>query len=116
MNIFHAIVEWGIFVVFGLLFFFINDWLSGEGLIFSGQDERKRAIKYKSIVQSWLALIMLFTANYVQHHFVDRLFMNSRFSFDTPDYPLFYIVMALVTYFGFFIYNNIKMSAKNKNH
>lgn len=106
-----SLIHWFIYAILGIFFVLISDWLSGNGLFFSGQnaDERKKAIKQKAIVQSWLSLILLFAIDIMQNHF----FTDSRYSFNVY-YPIFYIIMAFLTFFIFFIYNSIKMSAGSK--
>ncbi|MCI1856764.1 MAG: hypothetical protein LKI94_11220 [Sporolactobacillus sp.] len=115
MNLTEIIEQWGVYAICAVFSLVINDWLTGEGLFFKGQDERKRLIKSKAMVSSWLFLLLMFVANFVQNHFVDR-FLTTHNEFFPVDYPLFYLVVSLGAYFGYFIFYSLKMSAGKKSH
>lgn len=104
-----SLVEWGVMLVLGIIMFFVIDWVTGEGLIFSGrnQDERKQMIKRKSIVSSWLALLILFVANFVRDYF--HLGPVSTLPLKYPEG--FYLIVALVSFFVFYAFNSWKMKA-----
>ncbi|TGA97857.1 hypothetical protein E4665_10690 [Sporolactobacillus shoreae] len=106
-----SFIEWLTTVLpVGVILFFANDWLTGDGLIFSGRDadERKRAIKYKSIVGSWTAVLALLIVDFLQDFF--RL--RSPLHYPPIKYPeLFYLILAVVCYFIFYIINSRKMRA-----
>ncbi|MFT8871986.1 MAG: hypothetical protein ABF868_06805 [Sporolactobacillus sp.] len=95
----------------GIIFLFAADWLTGAGVIFSGRtmDERKRAIKQRAIVQSWLCLLIGFVANAA----TDQFFPVSKAE-GSVNYPLLYLIAAILLYFIFLIYNNRRMSVKSK--
>jgi hypothetical protein len=104
-----SLLEWGVYLILGLIMFFVIDWVTGDGLVFSGrnQDERKQMIKRKSIVSSWLALLILFVANFVRDYF--HLGAVSELPLKHPEG--FYLIVALVSFFIFYAFNSWKMRA-----
>ncbi|WP_037562592.1 hypothetical protein [Sporolactobacillus terrae] len=104
-----ALLEWSVYAFLGIIMFFVIDWVTGDGSVFSGrnQDERTQMIKKKSIVSSWLVLLLLFVSNFARHAFhlgpiLDKPLRNPEG---------FYLAAALLSYFIFYAYNSWKMKA-----
>lgn len=100
-----------IHLIIPVIWLFIVSWFTGsKDYVFqTNDDERKHKIKQIAIVQSWATLILFFITNFLLNFF----HMNDKRLDNVPlVYPeLGYIVVAVVSYFIFFIINNRKMSA-----
>ncbi|GEL66609.1 hypothetical protein MPS01_07640 [Marinilactibacillus psychrotolerans] len=80
---------------------------SKKYIIGPNDDERKRTIKQKSIIQSWSTLFIFLLSNFLYDLFNLR---DSRLS--AIKFPeLFYLIVLVVSYFIFLRINNRKMSA-----
>ena len=100
-----------VFVIIAILWMAIVGYFTGSKDYFMGSndDERKRSIKQKSVVQSWSTVLLFLLTNFLYDYF--NLF-DERLA-DVPFvYPeLLYLIILVVSYFIFFIINNRKMSA-----
>ena len=72
-------------------------------------DERKKVIKQKSIVQSWTTIFLFLLTNFLFDLFNLQDESLSDSTFFIPE--LFYLIILVVSYFIFLIINNKKMSA-----
>ncbi|WP_270181135.1 hypothetical protein [Alkalihalobacillus sp. CinArs1] len=71
-------------------------------------DERKRAIKNKSITQSWMTLVLFLLINFL----TDLFNVNKEVAeLSSANLELFYIVIAILSYLLFYVINSKKMSA-----
>lgn len=104
-----SLIGWLTLLPVAVVMFFVIDWLTGDGLVFSGRnDERKRAIKHQSIVGSWTMVLSLFIVNFVSDFF--QLYPYSPLP--PMKYPeLFYLIAAIACYFLFYIINSRRMRA-----
>jgi hypothetical protein len=99
-----------IYLIPGLLWMPIISWLTGSSAYIQvNDDERKRQIKQKAIVQSWSMLILFFLTNF----FIDLFHLGDKRLNNVPlVFPeLLYLLVAIASYFIFYIINNRKMSA-----
>ncbi|WP_175990136.1 hypothetical protein [Bacillus sp. Marseille-Q1617] len=85
-------------------------WITGKKSypIGPNDDERKRSIKSKSIIQSWTTLLLFLVTNYLFGVFNVN---EPEVSMSDTNLELFYIILALITYFIFYLINSKKMSA-----
>jgi hypothetical protein len=85
-------------------------WITGKKSypIGPNDDDRKRSIKSKSIIQSWTTLLLFLVTNYLFGVFKVN---ESVGNIESTNLELFYIILALVTYFIFYVVNSRKMSA-----
>jgi hypothetical protein len=85
-------------------------WITGKKSypIGPNDDERKQSIKSKSIIQSWTTLLLFLVTNYLFGVFNVN---EPSGSISSTNLELFYIILALVTYFIFYFVNSKKMSA-----
>ncbi|QWC22533.1 hypothetical protein KJK41_20135 [Bacillus haikouensis] len=85
-------------------------WITGKKSypIGPNDDERKRSIKSKSIIQSWTTLLLFLVTNYLFGVFNIN---EPAGSISETNLELFYIILALITYFIFYLVNSKKMSA-----
>ncbi|EDP68916.1 hypothetical protein CAT7_06733 [Carnobacterium sp. AT7] len=95
--------------------FFINGWLTGNneyGITSKKNDERSQLIKHKAIVSSWLLLMMFFIIDFIFNFFnLD----NNRLAMVEFNYPeLFYLLIAIVSYFIYYWIYSRKMSSHEK--
>lgn len=99
------------FVVVPLVFIIIIGYFTGskEFIVGPNDDERKKLIKQKSIVQSWATILLFLLTNFLFDFF--NLY-DERLSDTTFVFPeLFYLIILIVSYFIFLVINNKKMSA-----
>jgi hypothetical protein len=94
-----------------LLFIIIIGFFTGskEFIVGPNDDERKKLIKQKSIVQSWATILLFLLTNFLFDLFnlYDERLSDTAFVF--PE--LFYLIILIVSYFIFLVINNKKMSA-----
>lgn len=105
MNLFFTLI------IIPLVFILIIGYFTGSKEFITGpnDDERKKVIKQKSIVQSWITIFLFLLTNFLYDLFN---LQNERLSDSTFFIPeLFYLIILVVSYFIFFIINNKKMSA-----
>lgn len=99
------------FIVVPLVFIIIIGYFTGskEFIVGPNDDERKKLIKQKSIVQSWATILLFLLTNFLYDLF--NLY-DERLSDTTFVFPeLFYLIILIVSYFIFLVINNKKMSA-----
>lgn len=80
---------------------------SKEYIIGPNNDERKKVIKQKSIVQSWSTLFLFLLSNFLYDLF--NLTDSRLPGFAFPE--LFYLGVLVISYFVYLKINNKKMSA-----
>lgn len=100
-----------IFIVVPILWMAIVGFFTGNKDYFLGSndDERKRSIKQKSVVQSWSTVLLFLLTNFLYDYF--NLF-DERLADVAVVYPeLLYLIILVVSYFIFYVINNRKMSA-----
>lgn len=92
-----------------LIFIVIIGFFTGskEYIMGPNNDERKKAIKQKSIVQSWSTLFLFLLSNFLYDLF--NLTDSRLPDFAFPE--LFYLGVLVVSYFIYLKINNRKMSA-----
>lgn len=99
------------FIIVPLVFIVIVSYFtwSKDFIIGPNDDERKKVIKQKSIVQSWMTILLFLLTNFFYDLFnlYDERISDSSFVF--PE--LFYLIILVVSYFIFLLINNRKMSA-----
>ncbi|WHY77299.1 hypothetical protein QNH20_25040 [Neobacillus sp. WH10] len=104
-------MKWIFYLIIPILWLFVVSWFTGsKDYVFqTNDDERKQKIKQKAIVQSWTTLILFFITNFLLNffHLNDKRLDNVPLVYPEVDYFL----VAVVSYFIFFIINNRKMSA-----
>lgn len=108
-------IKWIVTVAVGVIMFFINGWLTGNnkyGITSKKDDERSQLIKHKTIVSSWLLLMIFFIINFIFNFFnLD----NDRLAMVEFNYPeLFYLLIAIVSYFIYYWIYSRKMSSYEK--
>ncbi|WP_407391091.1 hypothetical protein [Carnobacterium jeotgali] len=108
-------IRWIVTVAVGVIMFFINGWLTGNnkyGITSKKDDERSQLIKHKTIVSSWLLLMIFFIINFIFNFFnLD----NDRLAMVEFNYPeLFYLLIAIVSYFIYYWIYSRKMSSYEK--
>lgn len=96
------------FIIVPLVFIVIVSYFTGSKDL-PNDDERKKIIKQKSIVQSWMTILLFLLTNFFYDLFnlYDERISDSSFVF--PE--LFYLIILVVSYFIFLLINNRKMSA-----
>lgn len=82
---------------------------NNESYVGPHDDERKKAIKQKSIVQSWTTILLFLLTNFLLDLFNLHDERLSDTSFVFPE--LLYFIILVVSYFIFLFINNRKMSA-----
>ena len=93
-----------------LIWILIVGWFTGskDYIIGPNDDERKKAIKQKTVVQSWQALLLFLITNY----FMNTFNINPEVKGLGPgSLELFYLIVSISTYIIFYIINIKKMSA-----
>ena len=99
-------------IVIILVFIGIIGYFTGNKESFGvgpNNDERKKFIKQKSIVQSWATILLFLLTNFLWDFF--NLYDERLFD-TTIVYPeLLYLSILIISYFIFLIINNKKMSA-----
>ena len=80
-----------------------------EFIVGPSDDERKKLIKQKSIVQSWATIFLFLLTNFLYDLFNLRDDRLSDTDFIFPE--LLYLIILVVSYFIFLVINNKKMSA-----
>ncbi|MGB7459342.1 MAG: hypothetical protein WA887_00510 [Carnobacterium jeotgali] len=108
-------IRWIVTLAVGVIMFFINGWLTGNneyGITSKKNDERSQLIKHKAIVSSWLLLMMFFIIDFIFNFFnLD----NNRLAMVEFNYPeLFYLLIAIVSYFIYYWIYSRKMSSHEK--
>ncbi|GIO22874.1 hypothetical protein [Oceanobacillus sp. J11TS1] len=105
MNLFITLV------IVPLVFIIIIGYFTGskEFILGPNDDERKKSIKQKSIVQSWVTIILFLLTNFLIDLFNLQDERLSDITFIFPE--LFYLIILVVSYFIFLVINNKKMSA-----
>ncbi|WP_339213904.1 hypothetical protein [Ornithinibacillus sp. FSL M8-0202] len=98
-------------VIIPIVFIVMIGFFTGNKDSFVGphDDERKKAIKQKSIVQSWTTILLFLLTNFLLDLFNLHDERLSDASFVFPE--LLYIIILVVSYFIFLFINNRKMSA-----
>lgn len=98
-------------VVVPLVFIIIIGYFTGskEFILGPNDDERKKLIKQKSIVQSWATIFLFLLANFLFDLFNLQDERLSDIPFAFPE--LFYLIILVMSYFIFLVINNKKMSA-----
>lgn len=90
---------WGVSLIFGLVMFFVLGLLTGNNKwgYDTKDDERKRYIKQRSIMNSWILLLIFLSSNFVN----DILVLNNEQLAAFPiKYPeLLYLIVAVLSYF-----------------
>ncbi|SFL99379.1 hypothetical protein SAMN04487943_10682 [Gracilibacillus orientalis] len=82
---------------------------SKEFILGPNDDERKKSIKQKSIVQSWATIFLFLLTNFLFDLFNLQDERLSDIPFVFPE--LFYLIILVVSYFIFLVINNKKISA-----
>ncbi len=85
-------------------------WITGkkEYPVGPNDDERKKMIKDRSMIQSWLTLLLFLLTNFL----FDRFNINEDVpSLSSANLELFYLIVALISYFIFYLINSRKLSA-----
>ncbi|MFD3446691.1 hypothetical protein ACFDTO_19015 [Microbacteriaceae bacterium 4G12] len=98
-------------IVIPFIFFVAVGWFTGskEYIFAPNDDERKRSIKQKAIIQSWITVLLFLFSNLVMDLFQLR---DARLNEIPLKYPeLSYLIVAVVSYFIFYIINSRRMSA-----
>ena len=105
MNLFITLV------IVPLVFIIIIGYFTGskEFILGPNDDERKKSIKQKSIVQSWVTIFLFLLTNFLFDLFNLQDERLSDITFVFPE--LFYLIILVVSYIIFFVINNKKMSA-----
>lgn len=108
-------IRWIVTLAVGVIMFFINGWLTGNneyGITSKKNDERSQLIKHKAIVSSWLLLMMFFIIDFIFNFFnLD----NNRLAMVEFNYPeLFYLLIAIVSYYIYYWIYSRKMSSHEK--
>ena len=105
MNLFITLV------IVPLVFIIIIGYFTGskEFILGPNDDERKKSIKQKSIVQSWVTIFLFLLTNFLFDLFNLQDERLSDITFVFPE--LFYLIILVVSYIIFLVINNKKMSA-----
>lgn len=92
------ILQWLLILIIATVCLFLFEWIAGRN---RGTSREKRSIKEKSIIQSWLLLVIFFITNAMV-----QLFNNIMGTVQNPiPAPhLFYFIVAMVSYFLFYFY------------
>ncbi|SMH28884.1 hypothetical protein SAMN04488700_0996 [Carnobacterium iners] len=109
------LIRWIVTFAVGLIMFFVIGWLTGNneyGVTSKKDDERSQLIKHKAIVSSWLLLIMFFIINFVFNFFNLNDERLAMVEFNYPE--LFYLLIAIVSYFIYYWIYSRKMSSYEK--
>lgn len=95
-----------------LILFVLIGWMTGDKAYGAKDDERAYNIKQKSIVGSWLLLLILFVVNFIFNFFNLRPEqLNAR---PLPYPELFYLTIAIIGYLVYYwIYSKKMSSSKN---
>ncbi|MFS0824738.1 hypothetical protein [Bacillus sp. 1P02SD] len=98
-------------VIVPLIFIIIIGYFTGskEFILGPNDDERKKLIKQKSIVQSWATIFLFLLTNFLFDLFNLQDERLSEINFVFPE--LFYLIILVVSYFIYLVINNKKMSA-----
>ncbi|MEH7239576.1 hypothetical protein [Bacillus sp. JJ1562] len=98
-------------VIVPLIFIIIIGYFTGskEFILGPNDDERKKLIKQKSIVQSWATIFLFLLTNFLFDLFNLQDERLSDINFVFPE--LFYLIILVVSYFIYLVINNKKMSA-----
>lgn len=100
-------------LIVGVLIYFIFGWVTGTeeyGGVNTKDDERSQLIKHKAIVSSWLLLLLFFIVNFTFDFFNLN---NGRLAQVEFAYPsLFYLLVAVVSYFVYYWIYSLRMSSK----
>lgn len=100
-----------LYFIVPILWLLIVSWFTGsKDYVFkTNDDERQQQIKQKAVVQSWATLILLFLTNFLLDVFQLRDERLADVPFVFPE--LLYLLVAVMSYFVFFMINTRKMSA-----
>lgn len=99
----------------GIIIFFVIGWMTGTdeyGGVKTKDDERSQFIKQKAIVSSWLLLLMFLVINFVFDFFNLNDERLAMVEFKYPE--LFYLLLAIVSYFVYYWIYNRRMSSNEK--
>lgn len=96
-------MDWLVGLTLGILLFFILGWVTGseEWGYKTNDDERKKYIKQKSIVNSWVILLTLLLINFIFDVFNLRDERLDNVPFVYPE--LLYLIIAVISYFVFYV-------------
>ncbi|MBU8790547.1 hypothetical protein [Oceanobacillus caeni] len=94
-----------------LVYISIIGYFTGSKDYFLGpnDDERKKVIKQKSVVQSWSTILLFLLTNFLFDLFNLHDERLSEAPFVFPE--LFYLIILILSYFIFLLINSRKMSA-----
>lgn len=105
-------LKWIVPFLLGVLLFWVIGFLTGEKDYGSRDDERSQYMKQKAILRSWLLLLVFLLINFVFDFFDlkdDRL---ALIDFKYPE--LFYLFIALASYFIYYLIYRKRLSASEK--
>lgn len=109
------LIRWIVAFAVGLIMFFVIGRLTGDsdhGVTSKKDDERSQLIKHKAIVSSWLLLIIFFIINFVFNFFNLNNENLAMVGFNYPE--LFYLLIAIVSYYIYYWIYSRKMSIYEK--
>lgn len=103
-------MNWLVGLILVFLLYFIFGWMTGseEYGFKTNDDERKRYIKQKAIVNSWLIVFIFLLTNFVLDVFNLRDERLDHVPFVYPE--LLYLIIAVVSYLIFYAVHKRRMS------
>lgn len=105
-------LKWIIPLFIGFFLFWLLGFLTGEKSYGSKDDEGYQYMKQKAIVRSWLLLIVFLFINFVFDLFKLKDERLALLNFEYPE--LFYLILALVTYFIYYLLYQKRMTSSEK--
>lgn len=105
-------LKWIVPILLGIILVFVIGWLTGNkdyGIAVTKDDERSRLIKMKSIVGSWVFILMIFLIK-----FVFELLNLSQATIKLKYPELLYLILLFGSYFVHYWIYSRRMSGNEK--